>query len=58
MEGFIKRVWGKFGIDKIAFLVKGVFIVRFYSYEIRSNVFNDGMFTFDKKLIIVRLWYF
>lgn len=35
MEGFFKRIWGKWGIDKIVFLKKGIYIVRFY--------FNDNI---------------
>lgn len=49
MDGFIRRVWGRLGIDKIILLTKGIFIVRFYSFENRSKVFNDGIFMFDKK---------
>lgn len=27
MEGFIKRVWGKYGIDWVVLIGKGIFIV-------------------------------
>lgn len=32
----MKRVWGKHGIDRIALIAKGVFIVRFCSFESRN----------------------
>lgn len=56
MEGFIKRVWGKMGIDKIALVSNGVFIVRFHSFENRSKVLAEGSPMFDKKLVIVQPW--
>lgn len=33
MDGFIRRVWGKLGIDKIVLVAKGIYIVRFNSFE-------------------------
>lgn len=33
MEGYFKRIWGKLGLDKIAFMGKGIFIVRFTTVE-------------------------
>lgn len=53
MEGFIRRVWGKLGIDKVVIVVKGIFLVRFMSFEFRSKVLDEGILMFDKKLIIV-----
>lgn len=56
MEGFIKRVWGRLGIDRIALLYKGLFIVRFHTFENRLKVLNDGIPMFDKKPVVVRPW--
>lgn len=54
MEGFIKRVWGKLGIDRIVLLSRGIFIFRFHSFENQSKVLNEGMSMFDKKPVMVR----
>lgn len=56
MEGFIRRVWGKLGIDKIALVTRGIFIVRFNSFENISKVLAHGLPMFNKKLIIVQPW--
>lgn len=53
MEGFIYRVWGKLGIDKIVLIAKGIFIVRFNSFDSSIIIFEDGCFMFDKKFVIV-----
>lgn len=50
MEGFIRRVWGKLGIDKIFLIIKEIFIVRFYKFESKEKVLSEGMFMFDKKI--------
>lgn len=52
MEGFFKRVWGKFGIECIKLIGKGIFIVRFNSLESRIKVFDEGIPMFDKKSVI------
>lgn len=33
VDGFIRRIWGKFGIDRIAMWLNGVFVVRFRNLE-------------------------
>lgn len=48
MEGFIRRVWGKLGIDKVAIAAKGIFLVRFMSFESRSKVLEEGIPMFEK----------
>ncbi|XP_048494347.1 uncharacterized protein LOC104906959 [Beta vulgaris subsp. vulgaris] len=56
MEGYFKRIWGKHGIDKIAIMGKGVFLVRFSSTEASLKVIHDGFQFFDQKPVIVKLW--
>lgn len=56
MEGFFKRVWGKYGIDRIILIVEVVFIVWFNSYENWFKVFDVGLFMFDKKYVILKFW--
>lgn len=35
---------------------KGVFLVRFHIVEIRTNAIEEGIQTFDRKPVIVKLW--
>lgn len=48
MEGYFKRIWGSLGIDKIAQVNRGVFIVRFHSLESKEKVVEKGVRLFDK----------
>lgn len=56
MEGFIRRICRNNGVDKVAVLKKGGFIVRFLSMEKKDYVLNGVVPFFDNKLIIVRAW--
>ncbi|KAL9230891.1 hypothetical protein vseg_006184 [Gypsophila vaccaria] len=56
IEGFIRRIWTKYNIDKISFLPNGVFLVRFASLEMKEKAINSGYFLFDNKPLIVKEW--
>ncbi|XP_074290657.1 uncharacterized protein LOC141617369 [Silene latifolia] len=56
IEGFIRRIWTKFNIDKISFMPNGVFLVRFKSVEMKDKVLNSGYYMFDNKPMIVKSW--
>ncbi|XP_074292072.1 uncharacterized protein LOC141618910 [Silene latifolia] len=56
VEGFMRRIWTKFNIDKISFLPNGVFLVRFKSVEMKEKVLLSGHYLFDNKPIIVKEW--
>lgn len=53
MEGYFKRIRGKWGINRIVFFKKGIFIVRFYILENKIKVMEDGIKIFDKNFLIV-----
>ncbi|XP_010694020.1 uncharacterized protein LOC104906887 [Beta vulgaris subsp. vulgaris] len=57
MEGFLRRVWAKKGIEKIVAVNKGVFLVRFHNVDQRDEVLNYGFQFFDKKPLIVKQWH-
>lgn len=57
MEGFLRRIWGKFGIDKIGAVGKGFFLVRLNTKEQRDAILNGGFQFFDKKPMIVKAWH-
>lgn len=44
------------GIDKIAQVNRGVFLIRFYTIESRIKVIDDGVQMFDKKPVVVKPW--
>ncbi|XP_074298310.1 uncharacterized protein LOC141629164 [Silene latifolia] len=56
LEGFLKRIWNKYVIDKISFLPYGVFLARFQTEEMKQSVLNSGYFLFDNKPLIIKPW--
>ncbi|XP_074290689.1 uncharacterized protein LOC141617395 [Silene latifolia] len=56
LEGFLKRIWSKYNIDKISFLPNGVFIARFQTIEMQQAVLKSGHFLFDNKPMIIKPW--
>ncbi|KAL9239108.1 hypothetical protein vseg_013459 [Gypsophila vaccaria] len=56
IEGFIRRIWSKYNIDKISFLPHGIFLVRFMSQEMKEKVMNSGHYLFDNKPLIFKEW--
>ncbi|XP_062118927.1 uncharacterized protein LOC133832628 [Humulus lupulus] len=55
-EGFIKRMWGKLGIEIIARLNTGHTLVKFRDEVTRDLVLEAGVLHFDRKPVIVRPW--
>ncbi|XP_074277271.1 uncharacterized protein LOC141600913 [Silene latifolia] len=56
LEGFLKRIWSKYSIDKISFLPNEVFLARFQTAEMQQAVLGSGYFLFDNKPLIIRAW--
>ncbi|XP_074315351.1 uncharacterized protein LOC141651545 [Silene latifolia] len=56
VEGFIKRVWSKFDIDKVSFMPNGIFLVRFKTVEMKQKVLLSEQLMFDNKPVIVNEW--
>ncbi|XP_062104336.1 uncharacterized protein LOC133815521 [Humulus lupulus] len=55
-EGFIKRIWGKLGIERIARLNNGFTLVNFRDEVTRDLVLEAGVLHFDRKPVIVKPW--
>lgn len=55
-EGFIRRIWKKYGVDKVAGINKGVFIVRFKTMEQCDKVLVVERPFFDYKPMIMKPW--
>ena len=56
IEGFIKRIWQAFEIDKICLVRRGVFLVRFTNLIDHSTVVQRGVYFFDNKPFLVKPW--
>ncbi|XP_074289092.1 uncharacterized protein LOC141614232 [Silene latifolia] len=55
VEGFIRRIWTKFNIDKIS-MPNGIFLVRFKTMKMKEKVLSSGHYLFDNKPMIVKSW--
>ncbi|XP_074291904.1 uncharacterized protein LOC141618721 [Silene latifolia] len=56
VEGFLRRLWANYPIDKISFCANGVFMVRFKSAAAKAQILQQGHFLFDNKPLIIRPW--
>ncbi|XP_074318879.1 uncharacterized protein LOC141655711 [Silene latifolia] len=56
LQGYVHRIWGKHGIDKVFFLPNGIFLVRFKEMKDKDEVLNAGYHMFDNKPLIVKPW--
>jgi len=56
IEGFIKRIWQTFDIDKICLVRKGIFLVRFKKISDQSIVVQRGVYFFDNKPFLIKPW--
>ncbi|XP_062075411.1 uncharacterized protein LOC133779469 [Humulus lupulus] len=55
-EGFLKRIWGNLGIDRVAKMNSGFTMVQFRDEATRDMVLESGVIHFDKKPVILRPW--
>lgn len=56
IDGFIRRLWKQFGMEKVAMLESGVFIVRFRSLDEKNRAMDVGPIFYDRKPVIVKNW--
>ena len=54
IEEYLRRIWGKRGIDKVASIGNGVFPVRFGSLEVRDIILSKECQFFDGKPLITQ----
>ncbi|XP_062074801.1 uncharacterized protein LOC133778793 [Humulus lupulus] len=55
-EGFVKRIWGKLGIERISRLNSSLTLVKFRDEATRDLVLEAGVLHFDRKPVIVKPW--
>ncbi|XP_060170335.1 uncharacterized protein LOC132601250 [Lycium barbarum] len=56
MEGYFRRIWKPLGVNKIAQVNRGVFLVRFHNEEDKTTTVEGGVVMFDRKPIVVKPW--
>ncbi|KAM3383419.1 hypothetical protein P3S68_008994 [Capsicum galapagoense] len=57
LNSYIKRKWGKHGVNKVSMLKNGITLVRFDSQAGMSEVLREGIYHFDNKPVIVKAWH-
>uniref|UniRef100_A0A803Q1E7 Reverse transcriptase zinc-binding domain-containing protein n=1 Tax=Cannabis sativa TaxID=3483 RepID=A0A803Q1E7_CANSA len=55
-ESFVRRIWGRLGINQIVRMTMGLTMVKFNDEATWDEVLENGVIQFDRKLVIVRLW--
>lgn len=56
IQGYVQRLWGKHGIDKISMIKNGVIVVRFDTEAGKQEVLQGGIYHFANKSFIVKEW--
>ncbi|XP_056695032.1 uncharacterized protein [Spinacia oleracea] len=56
MDGYVHRVWGKMGVDKVSLIGRGIYLVRFLTMENCEKVLKGGPQFFDSKPLIIKPW--
>lgn len=56
MDGHFRRILGNKGIDKVALVNNGVFLVRFQSEESKIKTVEEGVQMFDKMPVVIKPW--
>lgn len=56
VDGFIRRVWGKFGVEKVAMMENGVFVARSRTNEEIEKAMEACPIIFDSKPVIMKQW--
>ncbi|XP_062098929.1 uncharacterized protein LOC133804790 [Humulus lupulus] len=55
-EGFINRIWGKLGIERISRMNAGHTLVKFRDEATQDLVLESGVAHFDRKPVLLRPW--
>ncbi|KAJ8422255.1 LOW QUALITY PROTEIN: hypothetical protein Cgig2_025875 [Carnegiea gigantea] len=54
IEGYVRRIWSQFVIDKVIAARKGLYLVRFKAMVDKDEVLKKGISYFDRKPFIVQ----
>ncbi|KAJ8428194.1 hypothetical protein Cgig2_031471 [Carnegiea gigantea] len=56
MDGYFRRIWSAYEIDKICLVQTRLFLVRFINQSDQLKVVSRGVYYFDRKLMVVKPW--
>ncbi|XP_016503545.2 uncharacterized protein LOC107821624 [Nicotiana tabacum] len=56
LNSYVQRLWGKHGINKVSILRNEIVLVRFDSEAGKNKVIEGGIYHFDNKPFIVKVW--
>lgn len=56
MEGFVKRIRKSMDIDKVVIVKRGIYLVKFYNIQDQISIVQRGLYFFDDKPFIVKVW--
>ncbi|KAL2901277.1 Ribosomal RNA small subunit methyltransferase C, partial [Bienertia sinuspersici] len=56
MEGFIRKIWKQYGVDKVINLPKGMYLIRLNTMKNRDKILQHEKPFFDSKPMIVKPW--
>lgn len=54
IKGYVQRLWGKYGLNKIVMLKNGIVLVRFDTELGKNDVVQGSIYHFDNKPFIVK----
>lgn len=57
LNGYIQRIWAKYGINKIVMLKTGIVLVRFGSATGKDEAIQSGIYHFENKPFILKDWH-
>lgn len=57
LNAYVRRIWGKHGINKVSMLKNVIVIVRFDLIIGKNEVLQGGIYHFDNKPVIVKAWH-
>ncbi|KAJ8422180.1 hypothetical protein Cgig2_015761 [Carnegiea gigantea] len=56
IEGFVRRIWSDYAIDKVMQIKKGLYLMRFLETRNAEMVAHKGLYHFDHKPFIGKSW--
>ncbi|KAJ8426671.1 hypothetical protein Cgig2_030090 [Carnegiea gigantea] len=56
VDGYVRRIWSQYGIDKVVATHKGIYLVRFKSAQDKEVVLSKCIYYFDQKPFIIKAW--
>jgi len=56
IDGYVRRIWKAYAIDKVVLVKRGLYLVRFVNYQDAPTMTQKGLYHFDHKTFIVKAW--